>query len=231
MKYFHLAIPRTKIDDNNATLSHLFDQLQNIEELVLYSNFYYFNLDNFVNLKKLLLRGNIRDGFNFELLKNLYNQLDDLSIYIHNIDYKTIFKLLNGHTFSNLKCVCLKSSNIKRLEKRFFEHFPNLQIFYMTKCKLEIIDDDEFSNSQGLIILDLEDNLLKSLNKQIFSKLINLERFIMNKNRLESIDNGIFSHMNKLKFINLNDNRLVIRNLKEAFDCEETVDIRIKNNI
>ena len=71
-----MAIPC--IDEANT---HIFDQLQNIEEMFLHSNFHYFNLDSFVNLKSLLIRGYIQKDFNFDLFKNLANQLEHLGIY------------------------------------------------------------------------------------------------------------------------------------------------------
>lgn len=227
LKCFDLSIPR--IDEKNTT--HIFEQIQNVEKICIIGDLYYFNLDNLVNLKRLYIRGNICDGFNFELFKNLSNQLDHLSIAIHNYDYDTFLKLINGCNFSNLQTLHIADTNIRRIEKKLIEKFPRLQNFRMTNCNLEIIEDDAFSSSENLILLDLRENLLKNLYKRLFSKLVNLKYFSMHKNRLESIENGMFSHMRNIKYIDVSYNQLVIRNL-EPFRGKYlgTVDICIVNN-
>ena len=181
LKAFELI--NTKIDEHITT--QLFDQLQNIEELVLDGNLFYFNLDSFVNLHSILLSGNIKDGFNFDIFKNISIQLCYLEIFIYNIDYETLQKLFKGHNFSNLHTLEIVSCNIKRIEKKFIEQFPILKNFCMSDCKVETIDDDAFSNSKELVVLDLRENLLKSLYKRYFSNLINLEYFVAYENPLE----------------------------------------------
>ena len=199
LKYFELIIPR--IDENNT--SRIFDQLQNIEELKLSGNLHNFNLDSFVNLRRLSLCDNINDGFNFELLKNLSNQLDKLTLLLPKIDYETILKILNGHNFSNLQSLVIAYSNIRRVEKKFIERFPSLKILRLIKCNIETIEDEAFSQLKDLILLDLSDNLLKSLYNRQYSGLVSLEKIILSKNRIEDIEDGIFSHMNNLKDIHI----------------------------
>ena len=227
LKCFELIMPI--IDENNT--KELFDQLQNIEELHIGGDFHYFNFDSLVNLKSIIINGSICDGFNFELFKNLYNQINELHICINNIDYEGLLKLLNEHTFHNLEILVISQCNIKRLEKKFIEQFPSLGIFRMSNCNLEIIENDAFSISKKLKYLDLSENIFKNISKLDFSKLSNLEYFYMRKNCLESIENGSFSHMKNLKLIELSDNQLVIRNL-DAF-CGHylnKVELLIKNN-
>ena len=227
LKCFDLSIPR--IDEKNTT--HIFEQIQNIEKLYLVGELYYFNVDNLVNLKRFHIRGNICDGFNFELFKNLSNQLELLFIAFHNSDCDTILKLINGCNFLNLQFLHIADTNIRRIEKKLVEKFPSLQHFRMINCDLEIIEDDAFSSSENLILLDLRENLLKNLYKRLFSKLVNLKYFSIRKNRLESIENGMFSHMKYLKYIDVSYNQLVIRNL-QPFRGQylDTVDICIEYN-
>lgn len=197
LKYFELIIPR--IDESNT--SRIFDQLQNIEELKLNGNLHNFNLDSFVNLRGLSLCGKINDGFNFELFKNLSNQLDKLTLLLPNFDYEVILKLFNGHNFSNLQFLVIAHCNIRRVEKKLIEQFPSLKNLGLIKCNIETIEDDAFSHLKDLIILDLSDNLLKSLYNQQYSGLVGLEKIILFKNRIEDIEDGIFSHMKNLKNI------------------------------
>ena len=204
LKYFELIIPR--IDENNTL--RIFDQLQNIEELKLSGNLHNFNLDSFVNLRRLFLCGYIKDGFNFELIKNLSNQLDKLTLLIPKTDYETIFKILNGHNFSNLQNLVIAYCNIRRVEKKFIEQFPSLKILRLIKCNIETIEDDAFSHLKELTILDLTDNLLKCLYNRQYSGLVALEKIILSKNRIEDIEDGIFSHMKNLKDIHITNYKI-----------------------
>lgn len=227
MILFDLSIPR--IDENNTL--HLFDQLCNIEHLTLKGKFYYFNLESLVNLKTLIIIGHMYDSFNIELLRNISNQLHFISIIndktVGKIDYDFIIKLFSGYNFSTLGCLDLRNCNMRRLEKKFMDQFPNLKLTRVSNCNLEMIEDDALS--QKIVYLDLRQNLFKTLCKRDFSKLINLKYFNMSKNNLESFENGIFSNMKNLESIDLSDNHLVIENLK-AFGCADTIDIKIDNN-
>lgn len=212
MKKFELKCER--IDENNTALLFDDDQLQNIEELYLSgSKLCYFNLDSFVGLKKLLIRGNISDGFNFDIFKNISTQLSLICIIIDKLDYDSILKLF-AHDFSNVQILDIRNCNIKILEKKFIEKFPRLIKFCMSNCNLEMIEDGVFSNFKELVRLDMRKNLLKRLYKRDFSNLVNLNFFYMCKNRIEFIEDGIFSHMKHLKYVDLSDNQLVIHNLK-----------------
>ena len=73
-----------KIDENIVT--GLLDQVSHIQELHLNVNLSYFNLDNLVNLRVLSLSGTIAENFNFELFKNLCNQLEDIRIRFFEIE-------------------------------------------------------------------------------------------------------------------------------------------------
>lgn len=210
LKIFHLF--STNINETNT--KPLFDQLQTIEKLFLYGKLYYFNLNNLVNLRRLILSGSTSDCFNFELLKNLPNQLDELAIYIDNIDYKTLAKMIDCHDVSKLLMLDIMNCDIKILEKKFIHKFSNLHTFRMSNCKIETIEDNAFSNLKERVILDLSENLLKRLYKRYFSKLINLENVIMFKNRIEFIEKGTFSKMKNFNLLDLSDNYIIINDFE-----------------
>lgn len=181
--------------------------MQNIEELFLYGKLYYFNLDNLVNLRRLTLSGLTYDGFNFELLKNLSNQLDELKIVYFYVE------MLNCHNVSNLSVLNIMDCNIKIIENKFIEKFPNLHTFRMTNCSIETMEDKAFSNLKGLV-LDLSKNLLKRLHKRYFSELVNLEYFLMFKNCIEFIENGTFSNIKKVRLLELSHNKININDIE-----------------
>lgn len=63
---------------DESVISDILDKFQSIEILHLHGKFPYFNLDKLINLKLLYLNGDISENFNFELFKNLFNQLEIL---------------------------------------------------------------------------------------------------------------------------------------------------------
>ena len=158
MTYFGLFFPNT-IDENITT--KLCDQLRNIEQLSLSGDLSYFNLDDFVNLKSLVLKGVINDDFNFQLFKNLCNQLEQLSILSY-IDSEVLFKLFDGHNFSNLRSLVIMHCNIQLLKKEYIPNrFPMLRHLFIHYCNIEAIENDAFSNLTRLNCLDLSNNSLR----------------------------------------------------------------------
>lgn len=145
---FITDLEKTNIIINSNYINH------SLECIALRGNFSYLNLDNFINLKRLSLCGNINESFNFELFKKLCNQLESLSVEIENFDEENFFKLFDGHHFSNLKHLNLFGCCIKSVKRKFIDQFPMLQDLYMNTCKIELIENDVFSNLKQLEILD-----------------------------------------------------------------------------
>lgn len=170
------------IDEN--IISQLLDQVPHIQELRLFGNFSHFNLDHLVNLKQLLLLGTINENFDYDLLKNLCNQLEILKIVLTNSDVNK----LSGHHFPNLQNFCISNCNVKILKKEFFDRFPMLQNLFINDCNLEEIENDAFSNLKQLLFLDLSKNRLKFIEKNTFSNLKNLQILDLSKNELTNLD-------------------------------------------
>ena len=163
---------------------------QSLQELDLYGNFFYFNLNNFVNLKSLSLDGTIDDSFNFELFKNLCYQLESLRISFNDIDFKTLFKLFDGCHFPNLQFLTVSGCFIQRVDKHFINRFPLLSNLYITKCHIETIEDEAFSNLKHLFHLGLSGNQIRFIGKNACSNLNNLKVLNLsnNANGLTDID-------------------------------------------
>ena len=188
LKYLTLWISCT-IDDDIIT--NLMSQVKHIEHLFLHGSFSYFNLDNLSNLKELSLVGTINENFNYELFKNLCNQLDAIYICLNKFDDKTFLKLFDGHNFSKLQNFVIRKYNIKILKKEFINRFPKLRQLFISECNLEEIELDAFSNSQQLFCLDLSQNRLKFIEKNMFLNLMNLEVLDLSKNELKNLDKEI----------------------------------------
>ena len=142
-----LSFPCT-IDETIVT--KVLNQMPHIQELHLGSNLYYFNLDSFVNLRALSLYSYIKKDFNFELFKNLCNQLENIRISIYNIDKNDFFKLFDGYNFPYLVELTIEFLYMKRLKKKFISRLPKHKQLNINKCGIEIIEHDSFSNIQHL---------------------------------------------------------------------------------
>ena len=174
---------------NKVQFSTSFWSSQSIQQLNLYGKFSYFNLDNFVNLNSISLDGTITEDLNFELFKNLCNQLETLVIKITDIHSKTsLFKLFDGYHFPYLKYLTFSRGFIQRLDKNFINRFPMLICLYIYSCNLETIEDEAFSNLKELFYLGLSGNRVSFIGKNAFLNLKNLKVIDLCNNGLKHID-------------------------------------------
>ena len=196
------------IDDH--IVRELFHQLPYIKELYLEGTISYFNLDDFINLRQLSLAGFIdEEKFNFELFKNLSEQLEDLTISLANIVQQTYFKLFDGYKFPNLLNYTLGRFNMKRVKKEFIYQFPELRRLQISDCNVEVIERDSFSHLKKLCWLILRRNQIEFIEKKAFSKLINLQKLDLSNNRLANFDPK-FVCLRKSVEVSLEDNILNI---------------------
>ena len=202
---------------NNDMSTNLFEVFPNIEELHLRGQFSNINFDGFANLKKLKLSGNLLNSFNFDIFKNICNQLEEINIDFDNMDDIHIYQLFNGHYFSNLSNLVIRSSRITRLGN-LFDQFSMLQSLIVYQCKqLKTIDKNAFSNLKNLRKLALSFNKqLSEIDPKLFSCLVNLEELCLRKNNLRHFDLKIMDKIVNIKAINLYGNSFV--NKEEIMD-------------
>lgn len=218
-----------KSDFNNDLTTKLFEIFPNIEDLFLCGHFSNMNFDSFFNLKELFLNGLNGDtlyNFNFDVFKNICNQLEGLFIYYNLINNVNMSKLLYGHYFPNLKVLFIKLSHITRLEKKLFNGFPMLQSLHVSRnFTLKTIDKDAFSNLKNLTKLILSTNNLSELDPEVFLCLANLEELRLNENNLRHFDLKIMDYIPNIKEICLNKNP--IENKQEILDHFKESKIKI----
>ena len=156
------------------------------------------------------MSGNIKEDFNFDLVKNLCNQLEILQVKLMNVDKKILFdKLFDGHKFPNLLSLALFNyKNLERLEKEFFNRFrfPILKGLFIINCNLEVIEKDAFSNLKNLEIVDLSENKIKFIEKNTFSYLKRLELLDLSGNELTNLDGKFIGVGNWVKICQENKN-------------------------
>ena len=227
LKKFHLVFGGL-VNDN--MLTNIFKYLSNIDSLFLDGYFSNFNLDCLVNLEKLSLSGSIRNDFNFSLFKNLCDQLQELSINLNFNDWQ-IIKLFDGHIFTNLQALKIKSSLMTRLEKKMFQGFPMLQTLIIAyNEKLGEIDSDAFSSLRNLVHLQLNNNSIKKIDHRTFSAL-DLETLDLSENLIESIDANTFSNLKSLKKLDLSSNRqLSILHHQSLLGLENLTKLNLTHN-
>lgn len=226
LKTVHLGL---KSPINFDIQAKLFDYLPNIERLSLDGIFGDLNLENLYSLKILSLSGTLNDNFNFDLFKNICNQLEALDIR-YDLSNETMFKLLNDHIFTNLTSLKIEDSKITRIEKKLFEGFPileNLRIYYNSEIK--IIDRDSFSGLKKLVHLSMRSNGTETIEQENLFGLENLQEFFLTFDRI-SYKAVTFSSLKNLRklcfyriyFKNLNPEMFFdLGNLKELelIDC------------
>lgn len=87
-------------------------------------------------------------------------------------------------------------------------NFSALQSFYATDCRLELLQEDAFSDLPLLYDVDLSNNLLSSFNSQPFPKENSLKILNLASNLLEDLSQFDIGHFPKLQVLNLTNNLL-----------------------
>ena len=202
---------------NSYIQIELLDKLPTVEKLTLIGRFSDFNLDNLFNLEKLSIKGLLNNDFNFDLFKNLRNQLTYLYIDCSNIDNDSVNKLFIDNNFPNLSKLRIMNTKITKLENKIFSQFQKLSDLKLYSNKeLKSINYDCFSNLKQLTRLNLTESLIGSLDKRHFSALNNLEYLKLSLFNIVDIEENIFSNLTKLTNLDLSYCKL--ENLKpESF--------------
>ena len=196
---------------NKSVPTQIFGDLSSIKELEMRAAFSNLNIHDLVGLERLKLSGLIeKNNFNFGMLNNVCNHLQELTINIRNINEEMISKLFYGRYFPHLVKLIVKFSNeLSKLGNSMFYGFPMLQTLIITNNRrLRLIENDAFSNLTNLIHLDLSGNGIDPINQNFFSQLINLKSLNLKDNRILTIEENSFSNLNNLTNLDLSFNYL-----------------------
>lgn len=178
----------------------LFDQMPNFQKLTLIGHFSYFNLDKIFLLPELSLKGLLYGDFNFDLFKNLCNELTDLSINCFNIDDEKMDKLFICHQFPNLSKLLIMKTGITKLENKILSRFQTLKDLTIYNNKeLNFIGFNSFCNLKQLTRLNLTGNSITSFERIHFSKLTNLEYLKLSDLKIVSLRENLFSNLKNWK--------------------------------
>ena len=225
VKVLELDLIYTPFD--STIQANVFDRLPSIQKLTLTGDFGNFNLDNLVHLNELSLNGRLNNDFNYDLLKNIWNQLTKLWICCRNIYNWTIADMFKSCQFSNLLVLGINSSEITRLQKRSLNGFPQLRELILDNNKLEIIEKDSLSDLKQLNSLLLAKNSIDSLFENQFIELTHLEFLDLRENKIKNVNSQSFFGLRNLKKLNLQFNKFKIFDLRilNILDQLEFLDI------
>ena len=108
-------------------------------------------------------------------------------------DEKIFDNLFDGYNFPYLVDFTLKYFCSKRLKKELLNGFPALRRLKITICKIEVIENDSFSDFEKLCFLNLSHTRIGYIEKNAFSNLKNLQTPNLSHNYLTSFDPEIIS--------------------------------------
>ena len=202
----------------------LFDQLPNVHKLTIIGHLSDFNLDNIIHLQDLSLKGSLDNDFAYDLIKNLCNQLTDLTINCSNFDDESMNKLFVDHHFPNLSKLRIMNTKITKLGSKIFSRFQQLRDLTIYNNREIRIVYDTFSSLKQLTRLKLTENYFdspwtKDVDKKAFSELTNLEYLKISGKFI--IKEFMFTNLKNLKHLDFSNTRLDMLILPLFFGLEK----------
>ena len=179
-----------------------------------------FNLDNIIHLQELSLNGSLDKDFDYDLIKNLCNQLTDLTINCSNFDDESMNKLFVDHHFPNLSKLRIMNTKITKLGTDFNSRFQQLRDLTIYNNREIRIDCDTFSSLKQLTRLKLTENYFTiDVDKKAFSELTNLEYLKISGKFI--IKEFMFTNLKNLTHLDLSNTRLDMLILPLFFGLEK----------
>lgn len=129
-------------------------------------------------------------------------------------DLKTIPSNLDSET----QVFDFSGNDLQVLQKETFQKLGllDLQKIYLTRCRLQKIDNHAFKGLANLVELDLSNNYLTVIPSSNFAFFTSLMKLSLNNNPITSIKTHCFQHLSYLNTLELSDCKVEIIE-KEAF--------------
>ena len=118
---------------------------------------------------------------------------------------------LEGYHFAelpNLVVLELPRANIKRVDKKFFEHLQGLKSLDLTDNRGLVIDPDSLHGLKELQLFQCHSCYISSLPEEIFQGLDQLRRISLHNNKIAELPLPIFNGLTSLEELKLTRNRL-----------------------
>lgn len=111
----------------------------------------------------------------------------------------------------------LSFNPLKELGSHSFSNFPELQVLDLSRCEIEMIEDDAYQGLNHLSTLILTGNPIRSLALGAFSGLSSLQTLVAVETKLSSLEKFPIGHLKTLKELNVAHNLIHSFKLPEYF--------------
>ncbi|CAK7293212.1 Toll-like receptor 4 [Vulpes lagopus] len=100
----------------------------------------------------------------------------------------------------------LSFNPLRHLGSHCFSNFPELQVLDLSRCEIQIIEDDAYQGLNHLSILILTGNPIQRLFPRAFSGLSSLKTLVAKETKLTSLEDFPIGHLKTLKELNVAHN-------------------------
>jgi len=239
IKVRHLVLSRNHIESLSTDVFPRMPSLQvldvrevsavNVEDDTL-------DLDNFPNLRVLMMSGNKLPGVQPGVLQSQLSVLD-LSENSGTSFSQSYFDV-DTHSFSampNLKILDLSYNRMSSIKNSTFNSLTNLEVLGLKNVTVFFVAPGAFSPMKNLKILNLEYNPNSPFNLfrySVFDGLENLETLYLGHCNIAAFDNPtIFRDLKNLKYLSLKDNELTTLSLPLIYPLVSLVGLDVSENM
>ncbi|ELK08218.1 Toll-like receptor 4 [Pteropus alecto] len=127
-----------------------------------------------------------------------------------------LYKIPNNIPTS-VKKLDLSFNPLRRLSSHIFSNFSELQVLDLSRCEIEMIEDDAYEGLNHLSTLILTGNPIQSLAMGAFSGLSSLQTLVAVEINLVSLEDFPIGHLKTLKELNVAHNLIDSFKLPEYF--------------
>lgn len=183
----------------------------------------------FRRLKSLQFFSN--SNYNDLLQKKHFEKLYDVTkLTLHSIGLtslpRDIFKDMGNLTFLNME----HNNIVHPIEEEVFSFTPKLEILEIGYNNLTDLKPGLFKNLSRLRLMSLRGNKLSKLTKPVFQNVKNLEYLDLSSNEMGCIQPNLLGYFNKLKKLNLNDNAFVSLPQKLLYNNTDLEEFKMQKN-
>ena len=137
---------------------------------------------------------------------------------------------LEGYHFAdlpNLVVLELLRANIKKVDKKFFEHLSGLKTLDLTDNRGLVIDPDSFHGLKELQLFQCHSCYISELPDELFRGLEKLRRISLHDNKIQQLPLPIFNGLTSLEELKLTRNQLssLPEGIFDTCDSLEDVDV------
>ncbi|XP_029469973.1 toll-like receptor 4 [Rhinatrema bivittatum] len=139
---------------------------------------------------------------------------------INNIKYQCMDRNLSSippEIPSSTQQLDFSFNPLLMLTPKYFARFPSLMVLDLTRCSIEVMEDNSFEGLKNLTILILTGNPLRYLGARAFYDLLSLQKLSAVEMNLSSLGDLPIGHLLSLQELNLCNNHIKTLKIPESF--------------